>query len=182
MHFRLMAAFGQFLVGMALHDRTVKLLELGGKKDEEIVSEMPLGQRGQINFQIDAYEKVTSFAVSFELEQRAFSWQRFDQQRQLHHCKNNVLEQVCGELLIRLKLKTNKIAVCDLALVEELDNLRFEVTLPPQPAQIASFYPVLSPDETRLLIALSYGRDNQTVWTDDKHTGLILVDIHRRRS
>lgn len=46
MHFRLMDAFGQFLVGMALHDRTVKLLELGGKKDEELVSEMPLGQRG----------------------------------------------------------------------------------------------------------------------------------------
>ena len=125
---------------------------------------------------------MTNFAVSFELEQRAFSWQKFDQQRQLHHCKNNVLEQVCQGYLIKLKLKTNKIAFCDLAQFEELGNLLFEVNLPPQPAQIASFYPVLSPDGTRLLIALSYGRDNQMVWTDDKHTGLILVDITRRRS
>ena len=40
-------AFGSFLIGVhKFHDRTMKLLELGGKLDNVIVTEMPLGPIG----------------------------------------------------------------------------------------------------------------------------------------
>ena len=67
---------------------------------------------------------------------------------------------MCKNYLIKLKLATNKIAVCDLSLFEELENKLFEVNLPHQPALISSFYPVLSPKGDRLLLALDYSRDN----------------------
>ena len=42
-----MQAYGSFLIGVNKYrDRTVKLLELGGKSDNAIVTEMPIGPIG----------------------------------------------------------------------------------------------------------------------------------------
>ena len=74
MHYRLIKAFGNFLVGSCLTDRTVKLLELGGGKDDEIVSEMPLMFRkkkvkemsGQVMFNIESTGSA-NFALEYEV-------------------------------------------------------------------------------------------------------------------
>lgn len=40
--YKLINAFGPFLVGLSFGDMTIKLLELGGKRDNTIVTEMSL--------------------------------------------------------------------------------------------------------------------------------------------
>ena len=79
--YELMQAYGSFLIGVNKYrDRTVKLLELGGKSDNTIVTEMPIGPIGQADFQIDAFQKQSNFEVSFERGTNKFTWSKFDQQ------------------------------------------------------------------------------------------------------
>ena len=44
--YKLKKAFGPFMVGTKIEDQTVKLLELGGKRDDTIVTEMSIGRPG----------------------------------------------------------------------------------------------------------------------------------------
>ena len=76
--YKLTNAFGPFLVGTSFSDQTVKLLELGGKRDNNIVTEMSLGRSGQTDYCIDAYIKKSNFAVTYEKNVSKFTWYKFD--------------------------------------------------------------------------------------------------------
>ena len=74
MQYNLTNVFGNFLIGLSLHDRQVKLLELSGRKDEGIVNDIHLSERGGINYTIESYDKMQSFAVDFEKQGNTFTW------------------------------------------------------------------------------------------------------------
>ena len=68
--------------------------------DNMIVSEMPLGPAGQTDFNIDAFWKQSNYAVSYEKNSNKFTWSKFDQQRQLHHLRDDSITQVCENFIV----------------------------------------------------------------------------------
>ena len=58
MQYNLTNAFGNFLIGISLHDRQAKLLELSHRKNEGIVNDTVLGDHGGINYTIESYDKI----------------------------------------------------------------------------------------------------------------------------
>ena len=129
--YKLKKAFGPFMVGTSFADQTVKLLELGGKHDNCIVTEMSLGSPGQTDLQIDAFIKKSNFAVTHANNSTEFTWYKFDQQRQLHHMKCDTITQVCDDYLIEFNLQEGKISFSDLLTIEEgeVDGIVFEISL-----------------------------------------------------
>ena len=144
---------------------------------------MSLGKPGQTDLQVDAFIKKSNFAVNYERNATKFTWNKFDQQRQLHHMKSNTITQVCDDYLVEFDLQEGKLTFSDLLLIEdgEVDNQLFEVTLSKsyQKGQISSFVPFINPNKTYMVLAISYGRVKNTSWLDEKFQGLILIDLER---
>ena len=76
--YELQQSFGPFLVGVDLTDQTLKILELGGKEDNTIVTEYPFGRTGVRDFAVDAYYEKSNFAIKYEKGTVHFSWYKFD--------------------------------------------------------------------------------------------------------
>ena len=70
-------AFGPFFIAKSLKDRTIKLLELGGRLDTQIVTEMQHGPIGSDNFVVDAVYDREEFALSYERNRCHVIWSRF---------------------------------------------------------------------------------------------------------
>ena len=52
--YRLRKAFGAILIGVSQKDHTLKMLELGGKNDNTIVTEMAIGFMNSPDYYLDA--------------------------------------------------------------------------------------------------------------------------------
>ena len=97
--------------------------------------------------------------------------------------RNDQINQVCKNFQIELRIKANKLLFYDLERLEEGQNHLFDVTLPHNFAksQIFSFHPVINESQTYLALALSYGRELEYTWREDKFHGLLLVDLKKRK-
>ena len=66
------------MAGIALRDRTLKLLELGGRLDDTIVTEMIIGREGQTDHRIDVNDFQPDQMVCFEVNQHEFTWKKIE--------------------------------------------------------------------------------------------------------
>lgn len=97
--------------------------------------------------------------------------------------KNDHLTQVCQGYQVELKYKSNKLSFYDLERLDESQNHLFDVRLPSNFArsQIFSFYPVMNESKTYMVLALSYGRNLEHTWREEKFHGILLIDIGKRK-
>lgn len=115
----------------------------------------------------------------YEKKQNEFTWYKFDQQRQLHHTKNDVITQICENFLVSLDLNKGTISIQNLSKIESAEDIqKFEVRLENyHKGQISSFVPKMNTKKSFMILAVSYGRVKNTQWNDQKFQGMILIDI-----
>ena len=108
--FDLKQVFSQFLIGVdKANDRTMKVLELGGKSDTQIITEMALGPVGSSDFNIDSFHKRPNFEVSYEKNSNRITWTTFNQKRILYHMPDDAITQLCKDFAVQIKLKSLRI-------------------------------------------------------------------------
>ena len=74
-------AFGHFMIGVSHKDRTLKLLELGGPTDNQIITEMTFNQAGSADYNVDAFYEKPTFAIGYERNKNRVIWQTFHQEK-----------------------------------------------------------------------------------------------------
>ena len=180
--YRLRKAFGAILIGVSQKDHTLKLLELGGKMDNTIVTEMALGLLNSPDFYLDAKQDNSNQILIYQREFRTFTWKKFERQNQLCHMPKDTITQVCDNYKIQIKLKSRKIFFYSLKSMGDTNELNFSIELPrhSKKSKIDFFTPVINKSKTKIVLAMSYGQAEG--WTDDKYHCLILVDLVQKRA
>lgn len=90
--YHIQTAYGNFIVAKSIKDRNLKLLELGGPNDSQVVTEMRLNQDSQMNLQFDSWVKRPNFAILFEPESTKFHFYRQPAHKILHFAPPSTLQ------------------------------------------------------------------------------------------
>jgi len=169
------------LFGHNLKDRKACIIELGGKKNLEIVTDMTLYNKTDV--QIESCHKHTTYLLSYRPNARSFHWKNFKSARLSKRQGADSIIQLTALYRVKLNLRTH---ICNFDPINAAQSdSRFSIGLPKElrKTKIETFYPVMSQNETRIVIAIRFVNNlYKNFYEADKYSCFVLFDLDRQCS
>jgi hypothetical protein len=101
----------------------------------------------------------------------------------MFHFANKTVNQVCGNLLIQIKLggRSNKLTVIDLNTYEQDTRAQlFSICLPESHSQISTFYPAMSPCSNYIALAISFELGTALEFHNNKYQDVVILSLKEK--